>query len=94
MKLKRKEVRVNNQLKKMESKMNPFVSRLDQIKRDIVNSLSEDKTSCFLITVPDISIRDYFLEDSLFKNFISNRVSFREKKLKNNKMMLIGIERI
>lgn len=92
-KLKLKVMVVNKRLNKTKGdNMNLTVDRLTQIKSDIVNSLDADKSCCLLITVPDIGIRDYFLSDPLFSNFYSNRVSFREKKNKNNKFMLIGIE--
>ena len=84
---------LNRKLKKLRKKMNTF-DMLENLKKDVVGTLESEKKVNLLITVPDISIRDYFLADPLFKNFYSNRVSFREKKLKHNRMMLCSIERV
>lgn len=85
---------VNKRINKNRGETMTTYDRLTQIKSDIVNALDQDKGCCLLVTVPDIGIRDYFLSDPLFNNFYSRRVSFREKKVKKNKMMLCLIERI
>lgn len=85
---------VNKRINKNKGASMTTQDRLTQIKADLVGALDQDKGCCLLVTVPDIGIRDYFLADPLFKNFYSNRVSFREKKVKKNKMMLCLIERI
>ena len=68
--------------------------RLLNIKNDIITALEGDKYGYYLVTLPDIAIRDFIYSDPLFKNFYSDRVSFREKKNKKNRLWLYSIERL